>query len=142
MYHYKVFIVFIIFLFTSCTEIVQNRGMSVTKINEIKIDVGLTSKQSLNSNYGPPIFESIFNKNTIYYVSHTSTYKTFKDRKTRDLVVLEIMLDDNDIVKKVTKYNENDALKVNVSNEKSLEKRESNRFWKDILNNLRKRNVD
>ena len=47
----------------------------------------------LINNYGPPIFENVFNDNVIYYISHSTSYKTFEERKTKKMLVLEITLD-------------------------------------------------
>ena len=55
--------------------------------------------------YGPPVFESVFNKNTVYYVSHITGYKNLSDQKTLNLVVFEITFNDKNIVNKIKKYN-------------------------------------
>ena len=93
--------------------------------------------------YGPPVFESVFNKNTVYYVSHVTGYKNLSDRKTLNLVVFEITFNDKNIVNKIKKYNELDSKNIKISKKNSLEKNNTSiQFWKDIINNLRRRNVE
>ena len=131
------------FFNTSCSETIQSQGVSNIKINEIKIEPGKTSKKNLINRYGPPIFESIFNNNIIYYISHVTGYKNLENRETIDLVVFEIKLDKNNIVQKVTKYNEDDASNIKVSDKRTLNNNnQSIMFWKDILNNLSRRNLE
>ena len=140
MLYIKIFIIFIILFISSCTESVQKNGLSITKINQIKIKIGKTSKDDLNIKYGPPVFESIFNKGVIYYVSHKSGYLNFKPRETKQLIVLEITLDNKNIVKKVTKYSEKNAKNIIVSNEKTGKNNNNSvMFWKQIINNLTKK---
>ena len=74
-------------------------------------------KNFLIDNYGPPIFENVFNDNVIYYVSHSTSYKTFDDRKTDKLLVFEITLDDKNVVQKYKKYSDKDSLDIKVSKE-------------------------
>ena len=92
MYYLKLILIFIVFFNTSCSQTIQSQGVSNIKINEIKIEPGKTSKKNLINRYGPPIFESIFNNNIIYYISHVTGYKNLEDRETIDLVVFEIKI--------------------------------------------------
>ena len=143
MYYLKLILIFIVFFNTSCSQTIQSQGVSNIKINEIKIEPGKTSKKNLINRYGPPIFESIFNNNIIYYISHVTGYKNLENRETIDLVVFEIKLDKNNIVQKVTKYNEDDASNIKVSDKRTLNNNnKSIMFWKDILNNLSRRNLE
>ena len=143
MYYLKLILIFIVFFNTSCSQTIQSQGVSNIKINEIKIEPGKTSKKNLINRYGPPIFESIFNNNIIYYISHVTGYKNLENRETIDLVVFEIKLDKNNIVQKVTKYNEDDASNIKVSDKRTLNNNnQSIMFWKDILNNLSRRNLE
>jgi len=143
MHYLKFILILVVFFNVSCSETVQQTGISNIKINEIKIEEGITSKSVLIKKYGPPVFESILNENTAYYVSHVSGYKNLSDRKTLNLVVFEIEFNENNIVKKFKKYNEFDSKNVKISKKNSLvNKNTSSQFWKDIVNNLRRRNVD
>ena len=141
MSYLKFFIIFIILFVSSCTQITQKNGLSITKINQIKIKIGETTKDDLNNKYGPPIFESIFNNNIIYYASHTSSYLNFNPRKTKQLVVFKITLDNKNIVKNVKKYNEKNAKDIHVSNMTSKVRDNTGIFWKQILENMIKNNV-
>ena len=133
----------VVFFNASCSQNIQKTGLSNVKINEIKIEEGVTTKSNLMKKYGPPVFESVFNKNTVYYVSHITGYKNLSDRKTLNLVVFEITFDNNNIVNKINKYNKFDSKNVKISNKNSLEKNNvSIQFWKDIINNLRRRNIE
>jgi outer membrane protein assembly factor BamE (lipoprotein component of BamABCDE complex) len=133
----------IIFFNISCSQTLQNNGISNLKIKELKIVPGKTSKINLIDKYGPPVFESVFNNNTIYYVSHVSSYKNLSDRKTKKLIVFEVILDQNNLVQKVNKYDEKDAVNIKVSNKKTLDNNnKSLTFFRDIFNNIRRRNVD
>ena len=141
MLNFKFFIIFIILFISSCTESVQKNGLSITKINQIKIKIGKTSKFDLDNKYGPPVFESIFNNDVIYYVSHTSSYLNFNPRTTKELVVLKITLDGKNIVQKVQKYSEKDAKSINVSNMNTNLRDNKGMFWKQILENMKRQTV-
>ena len=133
----------VVFFNASCSQNIQKTGLSNVKINEIKIEEGITTKSSLIKKYGPPVFQSVFNQNTVYYVSHVTGYKNLSDRKTLNLVVFEITFNDKNIVNKVKKYNKFDSKNVKISKKNSLEKNNTSmQFWKDIINNLRRKNVE
>ena len=138
MPYFKFLIIFIILFISSCTDNIQKNGLSIIKINEIKVKIGETSKEDLSNKYGPPIFESIFNKDIIYYASHTSSYLNFNPRKTKQLVVFKIILDSKNIVEKVQKYTEKDAKDIDISDMKTNDEDNKNIFWKQILTNMKR----
>ena len=138
MPYVKFFIIFIILFFSSCSKNIQKNGLSITKINQIKIKIGKTSKSDLNNKYGPPVFESIFNNNIIYYASHTSSYLNFNPRKTKQLIVFKIILDNNNIVRNVQKYTEKKAKDIVISKMNTNDKDNKGIFWKQILNNMKR----
>ena len=143
MFYLKFILILTVFFNASCSQKIQKTGLSSVKINEIKIEEGITTKSNLIKKYGPPVFDSVFNKNTVYYVSHVTGYKNLSDRKTLNLVVFEITFNDKNIVNKIKKYNKFDSKNVKISNKNSLEKNNASiQFWKDIINNLRRRNVE
>ena len=143
MFYLKFILILEVFFNASCSQKVQKNGLSSVKINEIKIEEGITSKSNLIKKYGPPVFESVFNQNTVYYVSHVTGYKNLSDRKTLNLVVFEITFNDKNIVNKVKKYNKFDSKNVKISKKNSLEKNNTSiQFWKNIINNLRRKNVE
>ena len=143
MYFLKFILISVVFFNASCSQNIQKTGLSNVKINEIKIEEGITTKSILMKKYGPPVFESVFNKNTVYYVSHVTGYKNLSDRKTLNLVVFEITFNDKNIVNKIKKYNEFDSKNIKISKKNSLEENNTSiQFWKDIINNLRRRNVE
>ena len=143
MFYLKFILILVIFFNASCSQKIQKTGLSCVKINEIKIEEGITTKSNLIKKYGPPVFDSVFNKNTVYYVSHVTGYKNLSDRKTLNLVVFEITFNDKNIVNKIKKYNKFDSKNVKISKKNSLEKNNTSiQFWKDIINNLRRRNVE
>jgi outer membrane protein assembly factor BamE (lipoprotein component of BamABCDE complex) len=117
--------------------------VSNVKIKEIKIEPGKTSRKNLIDKYGPPVFESVFNRNTIYYISHISSYKNFSDRKTKKLIVFEVILDQKNLVLKVNKYDEKDAVNIKISNKKTLDNNDTSlMFFREIFNNIRRRKVN
>ena len=143
MFYLKFILILVIFFNASCSQKIQKTGLSSVKINEIKIEEGITTKSNLIKKYGPPVFDSVFNKNTVYYVSHVTGYKNLSDRKTLNLVVFEITFNDKNIVNKIKKYNKFDSKNVKISKKDSLEKNNTSiQFWKDIINNLRRRNTE
>tara|TARA_B100000282_G_C31672567_1_gene462897 strand:- start:309 stop:740 length:432 start_codon:yes stop_codon:yes gene_type:complete len=141
MNHLKLFIILLIFILSSCTHNSQINGLSEKKIETFDIKIGKTSKKSLIDDYGPPIFENVFNDNVIYYISHTTSYKTFDARKTKKLLVLEISLDEKNIVQNFKKYSEKDSFKINVSNKKDDKNVNFTSFWKDIIRAFRRKNT-
>ena len=143
MFYLKFILILAVIFNASCSQNIQKNGLSNVKINEIKIEEGITTKSNLIKKYGPPVFDSVYNQNTIYYVSHVTGYKNLSDRKTLNLVVFEITFNDKNIVNKVKKYNKFDSKNVKISKKNSLEKNNTSiQFWKDIINNLRRRNVE
>ena len=143
MFYLKFILILAVIFNVSCSQNIQKTGLSNVKINEIKIEEGITTKSNLIKKYGPPVFKSVFNQNTVYYVSHVTGYKNLSDRKTLNLVVFEITFNDKNIVNKVKKYNKFDSKNIKISKKSSLEKNNTSiQFWKDIINNLRRRNVE
>ena len=140
MYNLKLIITFLIFILSSCSQTFQKNGLSEKKIENFDIKIGKTSKKFLIDNYGPPIFENVFNDNVIYYVSHNTSYKTFDDRKTDKLLVYEITLDDKNVVKKYKKYSDKDSLDIKVSRNNDDNDIDLTSFWKDLIRALRRTN--
>ena len=141
MYYLKFFIYIMSFVLTSCSPTIQNNGLSEVKFNKIKIEIGKTSKKDLIRKYGPPIFQSVFNENVIYYVSHKTSYKLLDELKTKKLLIYEIYLNKKNIVKNFQEYSEKDALKVEISDKATGEGKDTIFIWKEILNNMRRKNV-
>ena len=141
MPYLKFFIIIIILFSSSCTSNIQKNGLSTIKINQIKIKIGETTKDDLNNKYGPPIFESIFNNNIIYYASHTSSYLNFNPRKTKQLIVFKIILDNNNIVRNVQKYTEKKAKDIVISKMNTNDRDNKGVFWKQILNNMKRQGI-
>ncbi len=140
--YYLNFLIILIFFLNACSQNFQNNGLSKKKLDNFEINIGKTSKQFLTKKYGPPIFENIFNKNVIYYVSHNTSYKTFEKRKTDKLLVYEIIFDNKNIVKDFKKYTEKDSYNINISKNNDDSDLDLTMFWKDILNAMRRNNVD
>ena len=140
MYKSKLIIPFLIFILSSCTQTFQKNGLSEKKIENFDITIGKTSKKFLIDNYGPPIFENVFNNNVIYYVSHSTSYKTFDDRKTDKLLVFEITLDDKNIVQNYKKYSDKDSVDINVFKNNNDKDINLTSFWKDLVRALRRTN--
>jgi outer membrane protein assembly factor BamE (lipoprotein component of BamABCDE complex) len=141
MPYLKFFIIIIILFSSSCTSNIQRNGLSIIKINQIKIKIGETTKDDLNNKYGPPVFESIFNNNTIYYASHTSSYLNFNPRKTKQLIVFKIILDNNNIVRNVQKYTGKKAKDIVISKMNTNDRDNKGIFWKQIINNMRRQAI-
>ena len=141
MYYLKIFICIMSFVLTSCSPTIQNNGLSEVKFKKIKIEIGKTSKKDLIRKYGPPIFQSVFNDNIIYYVSHKTSYKLLDKLKTEKLLIYEIYLDKKNIVENFQEYSEKDALNIEISDKKTGDDKDSVFIWKEILNNMRRKNV-
>ena len=139
MKNLKLFIILLIFILSSCAQTFQNNGLSEKEIENFDIEIGKTSKKYLINNYGPPIFENVFNDNVIYYMSHSTSYKTLEERKTKKMSVLEITLDNKDIVQNLKKYSEKDSFQINLSKKEDTKNIDMTSFWKDILRALRRK---
>ena len=142
MYYFNLFVLSLLFFLNSCSQNFQKSGLSEKKLDKFVIEIGKTSKEYLNNKYGPPIFENVFNKNIIYYVSHNTSYKTFERRKTDRLLVYEIILDDKNIVQKYNQYTEKDSSNLDISKNEDESKIDFTMFWKDIINAMRRKNVE
>ena len=141
MYYLKIFICIMSFVLTSCSPTIRNNGLSEVKFNKIKIEIGKTSKKDLIRKYGPPIFQSVFNDNIIYYVSHKTSYKLLDKLKTEKLLIYEVYLDKKNIVENFQEYSEKDALNIEISDKETGDDKDSVFIWKEILNNMRRKNV-
>ena len=141
MYYLKIFICIMSFVLTSCSPTIQNNGLSEVKFNKIKIEIGKTSKKDLIRKYGPPIFQSVFNNNIIYYVSHKTSYKLLDKLKTEKLLIYEVYLDKKNIVENFQEYSEKDALNIEISDKETGDNKDAVFIWKEILNNMRRKNV-
>ena len=140
MYYFKHFIFIFFFILTSCSPTIQNNGLSEVKFNKIKIEIGKTSKKDLTDKYGPPFFESVFNKNVIYYVSHKTSYKLLDKSETKKLLLYEIILNDKNIVENFKKFSEKDTVNISVSDKDSEKSTGAVFILKEILNNMSKNN--
>ena len=141
MYYFKLFIFIFSFILASCSPTVQNNGLTEVKFNKIKIEIGKTSKKDLTDKYGPPFFESVFNKNVIYYISHKTSYKLLDKSKTKKLLLYEIILNDKNIVKNFQKFSEKDTMNISVSDKDNNKGKGAVFIFKEILNNMRKNNL-
>ena len=135
----KLIIFILVFFLNSCSQNFQNNGLSEKKLDNLEIEIGKTSKQSLINKYGPPIFENIFNENVIYYVSHNTSYKTFEKRKTNKLLVYEITLDNKNIVKNYKAYTEKDGVDINISKKEDETDFNFKMLWEDMINAMNRR---
>ena len=143
MYYLNIFILFLLlFFFNACSQNFQKNGLSEEKIKKFEIKIGKTSKEYLTKKYGPPTFENVFNKNVIYYVMHNTSYKTFEERKTDELLVYEITLDNKNKVLKLKQYDKNDSFNINVNKSEDENELDMSSFWKDILNAMRRKNIE
>ncbi len=142
MINLKLFLIFLIFILSSCSQKFQNNGLSKKEIENFNIEIGKTSKEYLINNYGPPIFENVFNDNVIYYISHKTSYKTFEERKTKKILVLEIILDNKDIVQNFKKYSDKDSFQINMSKKEDGKKINMTSFWKDIIRAIRRKDSE
>ena len=141
MFYLKIFICIMSFVLMSCSPTIQNNGLSEVKFNKINIEVGKTSKKDLIRRYGPPIFQSVFNDNIIYYVSHKTSYKLLDKLKTEKLLIYEVYLDKKNIVENFQEYSEKDALNIEISDKETGGDKDTVFIWKEILNNMRRKNV-
>ena len=142
MNYLKLTIILSIFILSSCTKTLQNNGFSNNKIESFDIKSGKTSKKYLLENYGPPIFENVFNDNVMYYISHSTSYKNFDERMTEKLLVFEIKLDNKNIVKKINKYSNKDSIAIKVSKNQDNRNINLTNFWKDIVRAFRRKNTE
>jgi outer membrane protein assembly factor BamE (lipoprotein component of BamABCDE complex) len=126
-----------------CFEKRHNNGLSLNSIENFEIEIGTSSKNSLIKKYGPPSFESVFNKNTIYYVSQSTFYKNFNSPQLTDLLVYQINLDENENVKDFRKFNQEDVKNIEIADDlKSVDGDELRVLLKSIIDNLQKNKLD
>ena len=141
MYYQFILICIFSVILTSCSPTIQNNGISENKLKKIVIEIGKTSKNDLIKKYGPPVFESVFNEKVIYYVSHKTSYKLLDKVKTKKLLIYEISLNDKNIVKNFKKYSEKDSFNISISDKASDHDKDSVFIWKELLNNMRRNNI-
>ena len=66
----------------------------------------------------------------------------FTKRKTNKLLVFEILLDDNNIVKEFKKFTEKDNLDLDISKNEGNKDLDFSIFWKDLINAMSRKKVD
>ena len=143
MYNFKILLILILFFFNGCFEKRHNNGLSLNSIENFEIEIGTSSKNSLIKKYGPPSFESVFNKKTIYYVSQSTFYKNFNSPQLTDLTVYQINLDENENVKDFKKINQEDAKKIQIADDSKSAGGDGLRvFLKSIIDNLKKNDLN
>ena len=142
MHFLNFFLFIVVLLFTGCVETKQINGISFNKINDFNIEIGKTSKNLLLNKYGPPSFESPFNKNIIYYVSQDTIYKNLDDPKVEKMILYKINLDENNLVKEFKQYDEKDIAKIEIA-ENALEQNDNKLMLiiKEIIGNLQKQKL-
>ena len=137
----KYILILIMFFLFSCVETKQINGIKFEKIDNFDIKIGKTTKFSLISKYGPPYFESPFNKNMMYYISQNTIYKNLSAPQVEKMILYQIYLDENGIVTKFNKYNEKEIVNLELIDD--VKKNYSLRlFFKQLINNLQKRNLE
>jgi len=143
MCNIKIFLILILFFLSGCFKTTQNNGLSLNTIENFQIEIGTSSQNSLLKKYGPPSFESVFNKSTIYYVSQSTFYKNFDSPQLTELVVYQIELDENKNVKDFRKFNQKDVKNIEISDQISSKnsKNELRIFLKSIIENLQKKRI-
>ena len=141
MYYQFILICIFSFILASCSPTIQNNGISENKLKKIVIEIGKTSKNDLIKKYGPPVFEGVFNKNVIYYVSHKTSYKLLDKVKTKKLLIYEISLNNKNIVENFKKFSEKDSFNISISDMASEHDRGSVFIWKELVNNMRRNNI-
>ena len=110
----KYFLILIMFFLFGCVETKQINGIRFNKIKNFNIEIGKTSKSSLFSTYGPPSFESPFKKNIIYYTSQNTVYKNLSAPQVEKMILYQVYLDENGIVTKFNKYNEQEIVNLEI----------------------------
>ena len=141
MYYQIILISIFSVILTSCSPTIQNNGMSENKFKKIIIEIGKTSKNDLIKKYGPPVFEGVFNKKVMYYASHKTSYKLLDKVKTKKLLIYEISLNDKNIVDNFKKFSEKDSFNISISDKASEHDKDSVFIWEELLNNMRKNNI-
>ena len=126
-----------------CFETKQINGIRFDKIKNFNIEIGKTSKSSLISTYGPPSFESPFKKNIMYYTSQNTVYKNLSAPKVEKMILYQIYLDENGIVTKFNKYNEQEIVNLEIMDDGKEKKENKLRaLFKQMINNLQRRNLE
>lgn len=141
MHFLKYFFIIILFFLGGCFQNKQINGIASNKINSFNLEIGKTSKVSIVNRFGPPSFESPFNKNTIYYISQNTIYNNLEAPRVEKMILYEVHLDKNNIVQKINKYDEKEIVDLKIAddvigqNENTLAV-----LLKEMVNNLQRRN--
>jgi outer membrane protein assembly factor BamE (lipoprotein component of BamABCDE complex) len=131
------------FYLVGCVETKQINGIRFDKIENFNVEIGKTSKSSLISTYGPPSFESPFKKNVIYYTSQNTVYKNLSAPQVEKMILYQVYLDENGIVTKFNKYNEQEIVNLEImENGKGKKENTLRNLFKEMINNLQRRNLE
>ena len=139
----------LILLLVSCSlsfdkEII-NYGSNLKSYKDITIIKGETSRSFIVNKFGPPSFINPYNNKNVFYISQEMTKKVGKVNQIQEALFLEIFYNNNDKVIDFKLRKEDLSNKISLSelNEESItENRKTFNFFKNILNNLRRQNID
>ena len=142
MRYLNCFLITAVFLLTGCFQTKQINGISFNKINDFNVEIGKTSKNSLINKYGPPSFESPFNKNIIYYISQNTIYKNLNAPQVKKMILYKVNLDKNNIVKEFKQYDEKNIEKIEIA-EDAVGQNDNKLMLiiKEMIGNMQKRNL-
>jgi len=142
MRYLNCFLIIIVFLLTGCVQTKQINGISFNKINDFNVEIGKTSKNSLINKYGPPSFQSPFNKNIIYYISQNTIYKNLDAPQVKKMILYKVNLDKNNIVKEFEQYDEKNIEKIEIA-EDAVGQNDNKLMLiiKEMIGNMQKRNL-
>ena len=100
------------------------------------LKVGIDSKKSTTQILGEPTFRGVLGDNSFYYVGTVNSKLAFLDPKLDTQFILEINFDNNNKLKKLYLYDENESIDVSMS---SLETKHSGKkltFLQQIFGNI------
>lgn len=141
----RYFLIFFSILITSCSinQEVTQYGYNKKFFSSFKIIEGQTSERLIIKKLGPPSFKNPYDNKNVFYVSQKMLKVIGKVNQFDNLSILEIIYDNNRVVKNYT-IKENKG-----SNNFELNKLKDNSFtdnrkvfevFKNVFSNLRRRN--
>ena len=138
----KLLVLFITLFILSCSVKIDDITHGTNKLNlvEIKITKGVTTKNHLISTLGPPSIKNPYKKNIVYYTSQNMKRNITKRDTFKEVVILEIVFDKNDIVidYNLTKNKKVKEFIINEEKDKYFKSRDKFNFFKDMLDSMRR----
>lgn len=129
-------LVVLVVLAAACEPKVQRRGhVDVSSIQE-KISAGITSKDTVRSEFGSPSSMASYGGDIWYYVYSRKEANAFFAPEVTEQTVIAVVFDENETVKEVLDYGLDDSQPIVIVSKTTPTEGHSLSFMEQVLGNV------